>query len=250
MNSALSGIIGFILIIGTVISYGVQFHKIIINKSITGINIYTISMGCLSSCCTMYASILLNLSTLKSFEIGLDVSQLIIVCICYYTYIVIYMYYIKNDNNITFYNQLYEVEDLDRNYRHVFILFCLSWIILIILGTASIIAPTSQKLIDTMYIIATITSIIQWIPQVIETYMSTMVSSLSFITLALNTCGCLLTIIYQFLINGQSFLLVLPYLVCALLQIVILIILMTTTRRNDSPLLRYDEFIEDEVQRL
>ena len=99
MNSALSGIIGFILIIGTVISYGVQFHKIIINKSITGINIYTISMGCLSSCCTMYASILLNLSTLKSFEIGLDVSQLIIVCICYYTYIVIYMYYIKNTEN-------------------------------------------------------------------------------------------------------------------------------------------------------
>ena len=160
------------------------------------------------------------------------------------------MYYIRNENSILFYNQLYETDDLDRNYRHVFILFCISWIILIVLGTVSIIAPTSQRLIDIMYIIATITSIIQWIPQVIETYMSTMVSSLSFITLALNTCGCLLTIIYQFLINGQSFLLVLPYLVCALLQIVILIILMTTPHMNDQPLLRYDEFIEDEVQRL
>ena len=250
MNSALSCFIGFVLIIGTIISYGVQFHKIIINKSITGINIYTICMGCLSSCCTMYASILLNLSTLKSFEIGLDVSQLIIVCICYYTYIVIYMYYIKNDNNITFYNQLYEVEDLDRNYRHVFILFCLSWIILIILGTASIIAPTSQKLIDTMYIMATITSIIQWIPQVIETYMSTMISSLSFITLALNTGGCLLTIIYQCVINDESFLLVLPYLVGALLQLIILVILLITTRGNNEPLLRYDDLIEEQIQEL
>lgn len=252
MNSALSCFIGFVLIIGTLISYGAQFHKIIINQSITGINIYTIAMGCLSSCCTMYASILLNLSTLKSFEIGLDVSQLIIVCICYYAYIVIYMYYIRHENSRagTFYNQFYQVEDLDRDYRHVFILFCISWIILIILGTASIIAPSSHGLINTMYIIATITSVIQWVPQLIETYMSTDISSLSLITLGLNTGGCLLTIIYQCVINGESFLLVLPYLVGALLQLIILVILLITPRRNNEPLLRYDDLIEEEIQRL
>ncbi len=252
MNSAVSGIIGFVLIIGTLISYGAQFHKIIITESITGINIYTIAMGCLSSCCTMYASILLNLSDLKSFETGLDVSQLIIVCICYYAYIVIYMYYIRHTNSrtVTFLNQLYEIEDLDRDYKHIFILFCISWIILIILGTASIIAPSSQGLINTMYIMATITSVIQWIPQLIETYMSTTISSLSLVTLGLNTGGCLLTIIYQSVINGESFLLVLPYLIGTLLQIIILVILLITPRRNNEPLLRYDDLIEEEIQRL
>ena len=99
-------------------------------------------------------------------------------------------------------------------------------------------------------IIASITSVIQWVPQLIETYMSTDISSLSLITLGLNTGGCLLTIIYQCVINGESFLLVLPYLVGALLQLIILVILLITPRRNNEPLLRYDDLIEEEIQRL
>jgi uncharacterized protein with PQ loop repeat len=93
MNSALSGVVGFLLIIGTIISYGIQFHKIIVNKSIDGINISSLVMGVISSILTMYASILLNLDELSSFTIGLDVSQLIVVCICWLSYLLIYMYY-------------------------------------------------------------------------------------------------------------------------------------------------------------
>ena len=52
------------------------------------------------------------------------------------------------------------------------------------------------------------------------------------------------------MINGESFLLVLPYLVGALLQLIILVILLITTRGNNEPLLRYDELIEEEIQRL
>ena len=248
MNSVLSCIIGFVLIIGTVISYGIQYYKIIIKQSVNGINIYTIAMGCLGSCCTMYACILSNLSTMKSFDIGLDVSQFILICICYYVYIVIYMFYVRHANNITFsfYSDLHETQLQDKNYRSVFILFCISWIILIILGTASIIVPSSKGLINTMYVAATITGVIQWIPQLIETYISPLLSSLSLITLGLNIGGCILTMIYQSVINGQSYLLVLPYLLGALLQTIILVILTTRIRRNDQPLLQFSDEFDNE----
>ena len=58
MNIALSGIIGFSLIIGTIISYGIQFHKIIVNKSIDGINITSLVMGVISTILTMYLSLI------------------------------------------------------------------------------------------------------------------------------------------------------------------------------------------------
>ncbi|SVA59808.1 uncharacterized protein METZ01_LOCUS112662 [marine metagenome] len=228
MNSALSGVVGFLLIIGTIISYGIQFHKIIVNKSIDGINISSLVMGVISSILTMYASILLNLDELSSFTIGLDVSQLIVVCICWLSYLLIYMYHTKKPNSNS--NRLLEFayfSDMDvQDYKYTFILFCLSWIVFICFGTVSIIIPQSTIFIDIMFSTSAVMSVLQWIPQVIESYTTTIVtSSLSLITLSINTSGCILTVIYQSVINGEKVVLMIPYIVGAILQISIMVIL-------------------------
>lgn len=228
MNSSLSGVVGFLLIIGTIISYGIQFHKIIVNKSIDGINISSLVMGVISSILTMYASILLNLDKLSSFVIGLDVTQLIVNCICWLTYLLIYMFYVKKpqvDSNRLL-EFTYHSERNVRDYKYTFILFCLAWIIFICFGTASIIIPKSTVFINIMFVISAIMSVLQWIPQVIESYTTTLVTnSLSLITISVNTSGCILTVIYQCVINGEKMLLMIPYIVGAILQIAILVIL-------------------------
>ena len=226
MNSALSGVVGFLLIIGTIISYGIQFHKIIVNKSIVGINISSLVMGVISSILTMYASILLNLDELSSFTIGLDVSQLIVVCICWLSYLLIYMFHTKKPSSDS--NRLLEYysEPNVKDYKYTFGLFCLSWIVFICFGTLSIIIPQSTIFIDIMFSISAVMSVLQWIPQVIESYTTTIVtSSLSLITLSINTSGCILTVIYQSVINGEKLVLMIPYIVGAILQIAIMVIL-------------------------
>ena len=228
MNSALSGVVGFLLIIGTIISYGIQFHKIIVNKSIDGINISSLVMGVISSTLTMYASILLNLDELSSFTIGLDVSQLIVVCICWMTYLLIYMFHTKKPSSDS--NRLLEFtyysETNVKDYKYTFGLFCLSWIVFICFGTVSIIIPQSTIFIDIMFSTSAVMSVLQWIPQVIESYTTTVVtSSLSLITLSINTSGCILTVIYQSVINGEKVVLMIPYIVGAILQIAIMVVL-------------------------
>ena len=226
MNSALSGVVGFLLIIGTIISYGIQFHKIIVNKSIVGINISSLVMGVISSILTMYASILLNLDELSSFTIGLDVSQLIVVCICWLSYLLIYMFHTKKPSSDS--NRLLEYysEPNVKDYKYTFGLFCLSWIVFICFGTLSIIIPQATIFIDIMFSISAVMSVLQWIPQVIESYTTTIVtSSLSLITLSINTSGCILTVIYQSVINGEKVVLMIPYIVGAILQIAIMVIL-------------------------
>ena len=100
-------------------------------EPVNGININTISMGCLSTLFTMYASILLNLDKMSIFTIGLDVSQLILICCCWYTWLMFYMYYIRRQNNesFSFYNRLIAEEDVvidhqRTNYNFIFWSFC------------------------------------------------------------------------------------------------------------------------------
>ena len=127
MNEGISITLGLILIIGTIFSYSFQYYKIYINSSVNGININTLSMGCLSALFTMYASILLNLDKMSIFTIGLDVSQLILICCCWYIWLLFYMYYIRRQNNVSFsfYNRLIAEEDVvidhqRTNYNFIF----------------------------------------------------------------------------------------------------------------------------------
>jgi hypothetical protein len=185
-------------------------------------------MGVISSTLTMYASILLNLDELSSFTIGLDVSQLIVVCICWMTYLLIYMFHTKKPSSDS--NRLLEFtyysETNVKDYKYTFGLFCLSWIVFICFGTVSIIIPQSTIFIDIMFSTSAVMSVLQWIPQVIESYTTTVVtSSLSLITLSINTSGCILTVIYQSVINGEKVVLMIPYIVGAILQIAIMVVL-------------------------
>jgi len=254
MNEGISITLGLILIIGTIFSYSFQYYKIYINSSVNGININTLSMGCLSALFTMYASILLNLDKMSIFTIGLDVSQLILICGCWYTWLMFYMYYIRRQNNesFSFYNRLIAEEDVvidhqRTNYNFIFWSFCFCWIMLICIGTICIIIPHSQKLINIMYIFASILSILQWFPQVIETYCSSIRSTLAIETLILNSVGCVLTIIYQCVLNGEKVLLMIPYITGAILQIIIVFILKFKTVQPALNLERYD-ILDNDLQ--
>jgi len=242
-NNILSIIIGFLLILGTIISYGVQFHKIIINNSINGINLTSIVMGTISSSLTMYASILLNLNKLEDFTIKLDVSQLIIVCFCWLLYSLIYIFCIRKNKYIDLYH--YNEPNLNRpNNKYIYGLFFSSWIIFICFGLVSFIIPDSIIFINIMFFISSFFSLLQWIPQIIESYTTSTISTLSLITLSINTCGCILTVIYQSIINGEKILLMIPYIVSAILQILIIFILKCKKPR---PIF---DFTSDELIRL
>ena len=98
-----------------------------------------------------------------------------------------------------------------------------------------------------MFAISALMSVLQWIPQVIQSYTTLLVtSSLSLITLSLNTSGCILTVIYQSVINGEKLLLMIPYIVGAILQIVIMVILKFKKPRtlfdNYNDLGRFDNY--------
>ncbi len=108
------------------------------------------------------------------------------------TYLLVYMFHTKKPSSDS--NRLLEFtyysETNVKDYKYTFGLFCLSWIVFICFGTVSIIIPQSTIFIDIMFSTSAVMSVLQWIPQVIESYTTTIVtSSLSLITLSITLTG-------------------------------------------------------------
>ena len=75
-------------------------------------------------------------------------------------------------------------------------------------------------------------SLIMWIPQIYTTYKLQTDYALSLIALSIHAFGCLLTIVYQYGIAKQSFLVILNYLVGGISEASIVIIVLYYRRKN------------------
>ena len=72
---------------------------------------------------------------------------------------------------------------------------------------------------QSMNIVAAITSVIMWIPQIIKSYKLKSPGSLSIIALVIHALGCIITFVYQVFLSHQTFLVGFPYLIGAILEI-------------------------------
>ena len=86
------------MITASIVTYGIQYYKIIKKESIKGINLYMIFMGVISNYLTSLSYLHSNLHDMKNnFAITLDIVQLFIIDFIYILYFTIYLYYTYNN---------------------------------------------------------------------------------------------------------------------------------------------------------
>ena len=242
MVNIFSIIVGFSMITASMITYGIQYYKIIKKESVKGINLYMIFMGVISNYLTSLLYLHANLHDMKNnFALTLDIVQLFIIDFIYILYFTIYLYYTYKNciifQNLQNLHQLTKercnnIEKSLRKYKITILLYISSWVFIIIFAVVSIfINLQDNSKMNNNYIISTnvlssILSSIMWIPQLIESYRYTDVkTSLSSTFMFLNILGILVIIIYQYIINKQNILLIIQYFITVILQICILLVL-------------------------
>jgi len=226
-NTILNNIIGWILIIGTYISYTPQFYRLYVKKNATGINEYMLIYGCLSSLLNVLGTIQINLyiyyheincDTVCYYNNILPIIQLSSPMICMYIFYFIFIYYSSCNNKRKFYsfiaiNFLISIGIIIQNF--------------LFFDYADI--KFTGNILNT---ISAVFSVFMWIPQIIESIQLKTNASLSIITLILHASGCGLTIIYQVVFNHQSFWVILCYIIGLIAESTIVIICIYYNKRN------------------
>ena len=242
MANIFSIIVGFCMITASIITYGIQYYKIIKKESIKGINLYMIFMGVISNYLTSLSYLHANLHDMKNdFAITLDIVQLFILDFIYILYFTIYLYYTYKNciilQNLQNVNLLTSTEYI--KYKITLLLYISSWFFIIVFAVVSIfISLHDNSKMNNNYIISTnilssTLSSVMWIPQLVESYRYTYVkTSLSSTFMFLNILGILVIIIYQYIINKQNILLIIQYFITVILQICILLVLYFKKRHN------------------
>jgi len=246
MANIFSIIVGFSMITASIVTYGIQYYKIIKKESIKGINLYMIFMGVISNYLTSLSYLHSNLHDMKNnFAITLDIVQLFIIDFIYILYFTIYLYYTYN-NCIILQNlqqltseRYNNIEKSLKKYKITILLYISSWVFIIIFAIVSIFinlqdnSKMNNNYIISTNVLSTILSSIMWIPQLIESYRYTYVkTSLSSTFMFLNILGILIIIIYQYIINKQNILLIIQYFITIILQICVLLVLYFKKRYN------------------
>jgi len=146
-----------------------------------------------------------------------------------------FVYYAKKNHKIRLFTESLLLKTTDKNnynFRNIKLGFFAYIIIVIIFwilfGFFSINYKNNTLYYygQTMNIIASITSISMWIPQIIKSCKLREPGSLSIIALAIHAIGCIITFVYQVFMSNQSFFIGFPYLIGAILETSV--ILLTT----------------------
>jgi uncharacterized protein with PQ loop repeat len=197
-------ILGWMIIIGTFITYSFQYKKLYDIKDINGINDNMLLLGCASSAFNLMGIIGNNLTILPKYTHAelyyklLPIIQILSPWLCLQINYLIYYIYEKNTYN-----------------RKKFVYFNIVLIIILLIIfpiTAVYMYSNYNGLSDFLNCISTIMSIAMWVPQIITTWKNKKEGSLSLLSLGCHSVGCLLVIVFQFL-EKQSFTTILPYIV-------------------------------------
>ena len=147
-----------------------------------------------------------------------------------------FVYYAKKNHKIRLFTESLLLKTTDKNnyiFRNIKLGFFAYIIIVIILwilfGFFSINYKNNTLYYygQTMNIIASITSVSMWIPQIIKSWKLREPGSLSIIALAIHAIGCVITFVYQVFMSDQSFLIGFPYLIGAILETSVIVLAST-----------------------
>lgn len=202
----LNQILGWVIIVGTFITYGFQYKKLYDNKDVNGINDNMLLLGCASSLLNLLGIISSNVDDFNQGNLYfklLPLIQLFSPWIC--LQINYYMYYI------------YETDPKKLSKYKVFnillILFTITIFPILILCSNGY----HDMLSDLLNVSSGILSVAMWIPQIKTTYMEKQEGSLSLISVGCHVLGCVMVIIFQ-LIEKENFSVVIPYIIALLCE--------------------------------
>jgi|APSaa5957512535_1039671.scaffolds.fasta_scaffold16804_2 uncharacterized protein with PQ loop repeat len=231
--------IGIILIVGTIGSYIPQMVILYNKKSVIGISQEMLFMGCLSSMFNLIGLIANN----NFIEYLLPISQMFMPWICITIVYTQYIHYsIKNrfdgckDNTERFLvdkeNITWQESDYNKTKKlYPIYITVLSATITVWIMTYSL-NGSLPILSNFLNIIATITGIIMWIPQILKSIRLKGSRNLSLLTLTIHAAGCVLTVIYQVGFENQSILVGLPFIAGAILEMTIVFICLHYKRKS------------------
>jgi hypothetical protein len=201
-------ILGWIIIVGTFITYSFQYKKIYNLKTIVGINDNMLLLGCSSSAFNLMGIIGSNLIYFQKYNTNLyfkllPIIQILAPWICLQIIYSIYFIYDTNEYSRT-------------KFKYFNIA---QFIILLIVFPITVFLKFNDYagFSDAFNIIAAITNIAMWIPQIITTCINKTPGSLSLLSVGFHSLGCILVIVFQ-LLEKESFTTIIPYIVSAICE--------------------------------
>tara|TARA_B100000963_G_scaffold222068_1_gene193577 strand:- start:2123 stop:2893 length:771 start_codon:yes stop_codon:yes gene_type:complete len=235
--------LGWIIIIGTFITYSFQFKKLVSNKNVIGINDNMLLLGCASSMFNLLGLIASNIDNFGKgnlyFKI-LPIVQLFSPWLC--LQINYHLYYIY-ENNV----------GKQTKYKLFNLLLAL-----FVIPVYPLIIISSKKhhlmVADIFNIMSGILSVGMWIPQLMTTYRDKKAGTLSLLSVGLHAVGCLLVIIFQ-LLEKEALSTIIPYIIALLCESwIVYYCLIEHKRRTPIIEIDYHEIdvdnlqVEDDVQ--
>tara|TARA_Y200000002_G_C22632747_1_gene643249 strand:+ start:164 stop:940 length:777 start_codon:yes stop_codon:yes gene_type:complete len=231
------------LISGTLLSYLPQYIKIYNTKSVRGISESTIVMGIYSCMFNIIGTIQEDYQSLihcrqnnDCYSKIIPIIQLISPGLCFTILYLFYIYYnIHTEDQI-----LLTGEQKYATRRAWYNLYANITIITIFILTSINLKYQYINTIGKIFnITSMILSLVMWLPQIYTTYKLKSDHALSLIALSIHAFGCLITIIYQYAIAKQSFLVILNYLVGGISEASIVLIVYYYRNKNKS---KYHEY--------
>lgn len=230
MSLDLFTITGIGLIVGTFLSYLIQYIKLYKNKNNDGISYFMLVLGCISSMTNFVG--LTSVETYYKNVLVLPLIQIMTPWICIFIFYSMFLYYSRKNYKIKYFTEslLIYTKPFDYNeykkHKYVFfsyILFTISlWFLFYVFKNKY--NANLYYYGQSMNIIASITSIIMWMPQIIESYKLREPKSLSILALAIHSLGCFITFVYQVFMNNQTILVGFPYLLGGLLEVCVILL--------------------------
>lgn len=223
-------ITAYVLIIGTYISYSIQYLKLVQKKTNEGISHDMILFGCLSGATSFLGIITSNWGKHAPVPV-LPAIQLSTPWVCMTIFYMMFRHYAYKNrfednlsknllsiNNLGTVFRTQQVRDYESVKRWVPVyagvllsLWAISFLIYLLSGNMGIYSQI-------LNVSSATCSIGMWFPQLWKSYKHRGEGSLSLIALSIHCAGCVLTVIYQLAMAHQDFLVGFPYLIGAMLE--------------------------------
>jgi uncharacterized protein with PQ loop repeat len=221
--------LGILLIVGLIISFIPQYHKIIKSSSVEGISHWSQGFNNISCFCALFGTFMLDYHLFSNCHLDpycgrdlLPFIQLLFIWICLLINYILYMVY---------YNNTYEYDK--KEVRLVYGFFAFYVIVFIIcVGLTTLVLVANWENWEKHGILfgeilnglSSIITTVVWVPQIITTIKLRNIGSLSLLSLAIQVPGTLVTFIFQVYISHSSWFVGAPYMVSFIFQLVLLIL--------------------------
>lgn len=220
--TTLDNLIIWLLIIGTFFSYLPQYYFILKQKSIVGISEMMLIFGMYTGIFNVFGTIQEKQYQLDNcrelcYDVSIPIIQLGAPFICGIIFYSFFVFFYPSSNE----NTESKKNIIQRMYINIlFLMVVVLYYGLINSNKSYPFIINSGKVFN---IISSLFCFMTWIPQVYNTYLLKGNGNLSLITLSINSVGCLLTVIYQSVLQ-QPVWIILPYLISFVLEVLIVLL--------------------------